>query len=466
MQQTELAVIGVGPAGMAAAVAAAQAGVKVSLMDEAQHPGGQFLKGFSSLRAANHISKSKRRAVRLLDDLKEQIRGASVDLLPGTLVWDIDGRRLSLHGPDGYQVLHAKTIVVASGGREFTLPFPGWTLPGVITLGAAQILVKEHAVLPGKRILLCGSGPLMFAVAHELSQRGAKPIALLQATHLAEWLRMARLVWGNGERLSEGWTYLRSCFRSKTPILFGRTVTQALGNGRLEAVVVSYLDRQGHPIAQNAQTIEVDCLCLGFGFVPNIKLTQLAGCLHHYDATLGGWAPIIDDKMRTTSPWVFAAGEVSGIGGASAAMIEGRIAGLAAAKQLGYLEETELCRSLVDLRRSLRPVKRFTGMLNVLSYPPAALDAIVSDDTIICRCEDITAGQVRAAVEQGVYYLDALKTSTHVGQGSCQGRICGPIIARLMANLSNQSPAEFSPFSPRPPIKPIPLGSLVDAEGR
>jgi NADPH-dependent 2,4-dienoyl-CoA reductase/sulfur reductase-like enzyme len=518
----ELAVVGAGPAGLAAAIAAARAGVQVTLLDEYPRPGGQYLKA-EYPRSTRRVMKSgaphpdtppptfatERRARALLHDLL----ALDVDLRTETLVWGVaecpagngkgEGLRLALHSPRGLDWLEARAVVVATGARELVIPFPGWTLPGVMTLGAAQILAKEHKVPPGRRVLLAGSGPLLLPVANELIWLGAEVIAVLEATHPGEWLRHGPTVWGHWhmwDRLHEGWHYLRSLRRARVPYHFGRTVIQALGSppagrgglgrgGELEAAVIARLDRQGWPIPGSEETVAADTLCLGFGFLPNIELTQLAGCVHEFDPTRGGWVPQVDERLESSRRGLFVAGETAGVGGAEAALVEGRVAGLAAAQRLGYIGEGDLAHELAALAGSLRRLRRFGEMLNTLFIPRPGLDAITTDDTLICRCEEVSAGEVRAAVRRGAIELDALKVWTRVGQGPCQGRTCGPLLARLIASEIGQPvlPARGPPvprrqvqaghphgtgrlakdtgfFHVRPPLKPVPLGDLASAE--
>ena len=463
MLEAETVIIGAGPAGISAALAAAQNGVMVTLVDESPLPGGQYLKGSSS-QARKISTGTERTATRMLADLNRLIKKGDIALFSETGVWGIEGHNLYLYGRKGYQDLSAKKIIVASGAREFVLPFPGWTLPGILTLGAAQILAKQHRILPGQRVLLSGSGPLIFRVAHELIEQGANIIAILQAKPLFDWVRLGTKVWENAERAGEAWRYLRSCLRARIPIQFACAVVQATGDERVEEAVISHLDRHGNPISEKMRKIAIDSLCLGFGFVPNIKLTQLAGCSHNYDQSLGGWAPIVNARMETNIPGVYAIGETNGIGGASAALLEGRIAGLAVAQDFGYISKQSFNEKFERLRRSLHPLVRFSKYLNNISDPPAGLNKVIHEDTVVCRCEDITAGQIYKAVRQGMPHLDALKISTHTGQGPCQGRTCGPILERLVAEKIQQTPADIVSFKTRPPIKPIPFTGLEQTE--
>jgi len=474
MPTTELAVIGAGPAGLAAAIAAARAGVQVTLIDEYPQPGGQYLKGVTQPNGSPPVSSTERQARALLPELAQ----LEVELRLQTLVWGLEGRRLALFSPAGVAWLEAEAIVVATGARELVIPFPGWTLPGVMTLGAAQVLAKGNGVLPGNRILLAGSGPLLLPVANELTHRGAEVVAVLEATRPRQWFSHGAAVWGNWDRLGEGWRYLRGLRRAKIPYRFGRTVVRAEGSsssptgggpGRgheLETVVVARVDGQGNPLSGTEESFEVDTLCLGFGFVPNVELTQLAGCEHHFDPRRGGWVPTVDERLETTISGLFVAGETAGIGGAGAAMLEGRIVGLAAARRLGYVTEAQLTGELAGIAGQWQRLQRFGAMLNTLFAPHPGLNTITTGETIICRCEEVMAGAVRAAVANGAASLDALKSWTRVGQGACQGRTCGPLLARLLRQEASCSAEMAGCFNVRPPLKPVPLGDLASGDSQ
>ncbi|HZD57419.1 MAG TPA: FAD-dependent oxidoreductase [Anaerolineales bacterium] len=457
MAATDLAVIGAGPAGLSAAVTAARAGAQVTVVDECPEPGGQYLRGSPRQSVSRYVSQSARRAQTLL----EEMRFLHVDFRAETLAWALEGTGLALAGPSGSEWLEARAVVIAVGGREVVLPFPGWTLPGVMTLGGAQILAKAHGVLPGKRILLAGSGPLLLAAADELSRHGAQVLAVLEATHPLAWLRHGMAAWGNWDRLREGWAYLISLKKRGIPYQFGRTVSGVSGREQVEAATVVRLNQQGIPLPASEERLAADAVCVGFGFIPNIELTQLAGCEHEYDPLKGGWVPAVDETMETSIPGLFAAGETAGICGAEAAMLEGRVAGLAAALRLGLVRSGSVDRTLADLKRARRRAQRFGAMLNTLFQAGPCLDALTTDDTILCRCEDVAAGQLRAAVRGGIHSLDALKIATRAGQGACQGRTCGLLIARLIAEQTGSSLSTVKGFHVRPPLKPVPLGVLA-----
>lgn len=456
MTATEIVVIGAGPAGMAAATVAARSGARVTLIDEYPRPGGQYLKGVQQVSKAVKVSQSERRARALMD----QLEGMNLELRTNTLVWGIEGHSLALAGPPGLERLDARAIIIAAGARELVLPFPGWTIPGVITLGAAQIMVKAHDTLPGQRVLLAGSGPLLLSAARQLADCGADVLAVIEAVRPLQGLPHIPAIWGNWERLREGWHYLRALQRRKIPFQFGRAVVRAYGNERVKSARVVRLDRDGHPIPGSETEFAVDALCLGFGFIPNIELTQLAGCEHVFDPRKGGWAPIVDESMQTTVAGIFAAGETSGVAGAQAAMMTGHIAGQAAASALGFVHPDILSRSLEDLAAPLRHARRLATVLNTLFSPPEGLSAMAADDTIVCRCEDVSVGKVRSAIKNGALMLDALKNELRVGQGPCQGRTCGPLLARMVAEATGSALSDAGTFRVRPPVKPVSLGVL------
>ncbi|MCX6028057.1 MAG: NAD(P)/FAD-dependent oxidoreductase [Chloroflexi bacterium] len=457
MAATELAVIGAGPAGVAAAVAAADLGVKVTLIDELPGPGGQYLTDHHASAVHPPVANAERRGL----DLLRRLADSPVALRTETVVWSLlADHTLALYRRGEVEQLTAQAVVIATGARELAVPFPGWTLPGVMTVGAAQLLAKR-GVLPGHRVLLAGSGPLLLPAACKLAELGAEVVGILEVTRPPAWLRHAPALWGNWDRLGEGAYYLGQLRRARIRYRFGYTPVRALGRDQLEAAVIARLDAQGCPIPGSEETLPVDTLCVGFGFAPNIELAQLAGCRLQFAPTRGGWTPHLDNQMQTTVPGIFSAGETAGVAGAAAALIEGRIAGLAVACRLGRLAEADLAAEVATLHGKLRPMRRFGAMLNTLFVPPAGLSVLTTDDTPICRCEEVTAGEVRAAVAQGAVTLDALKAWTRVGQGPCQGRTCGPILARLIAGWTGGSSADAGLFHVRPPVKPVPIASLA-----
>lgn len=466
--KTDVAIVGAGPAGLAAATTAASLGLRVVLIDEQAAPGGQYL--VKQPGAPSAISAAERQGRDLLRSLAQpptRDRIGVVEWRSETLVWHAErDLKLWLYCKGAVAApLQAGAIILASGAREQVIPFPGWTLPGVMTVGAAQLLAKRHGLAVGKRVLLAGSGPLLLPAAAKLAELGAQVVGVLEATHPGAWVPYAPTAWGQWGRLSEGWRYLRAMQRAHIPYRFGRAVVAAQGKDRVEAAVIARLNAQGRPLAGQTETIPVDALCISFGFAPNVELAQLAGAALRFEPLRGGWAPEVDATLQTTVPGLYVAGEAAGVAGAAAALLDGHLAALAAANRLGRIGQAALEAEWAAASGRRRRAARFGGMLNTLFAPPSELDAITTDDTLVCRCEEVRAGDARAAIARGAVTLDALKMWSRVGQGPCQGRTCGPILARLIARQTGRTQVEAGCFQVRPPVKPVPLAALVAVLG-
>jgi NADPH-dependent 2,4-dienoyl-CoA reductase/sulfur reductase-like enzyme len=458
-EAVDLAIVGAGPAGLSAAAEAAALGLSTALVDAYPRPGGQY---FKQLPAE---FRAKPAADRHVQQLLVAAEGSEVRLLADTSAWGIfpaedgEGFLLCLYGPpDAPRRLRAARLVLAPGAYDRPVPFPGWTLPGVMTAGAVQVLLKSQRVLPGRRVLLSGTGPLQVALASQLVCAGAQVVAILDANPfpLGGW-RQAHAVWRQWQRLREGWDYVWCLRKAGVPIRWGFTVASAEGTGRLERLSIG-------PVAGGAaEEVAVDLLCLGFGLVPAVQLSAQAGCEHEYRPGAGGWIPRRDEWLQTTLPGLFVAGDGAGIGGKDVALFEGRLAAMAAARQLG-------CRVAADrvetVRRALARQRRFATLLSELFPFPPGLWQLMTDDTVLCRCEEVTVGEVRRAAGEGVTTPNAVKGLTRAGMGRCQGRMCQDAIAHVVARATGRPVEEVGKFTPRPPVLPIPLEGLLSESRR
>jgi NADPH-dependent 2,4-dienoyl-CoA reductase/sulfur reductase-like enzyme len=323
-----------------------------------------------------------------------------------------------------------------------------------MTAGAAQVLVKSQRVLPGQRVLLSGTGPLQLAVASQLISGGAQVVAILDANPFPwnGW-RHVRGVWGQWERLKEGWEYLQTIRRGRAPLRWGQTVLRAEGDGQVERAVVGTLD------GRVTDTLAVDTICLGYGFVPSAQLPAQAGCELSYRRQVGGYIPRRDEWLETSLPGLFVAGDGAGIGGKDVAMGEGRLAAVAAARRLGQ----PVAGSRVEkVRRELRRQRRFSAVLEELFPFPLELWDLMADDTTLCRCEEITLADVRRAVADGATTPTAVKNLTRAGMGRCQGRMCYGAVAQAIARETGQPIETIPALSARPPVIPVPLEGLLE----
>ncbi|GAB4393111.1 MAG: NAD(P)/FAD-dependent oxidoreductase [Kiloniellaceae bacterium] len=458
----DVAVVGAGPAGLAAAEAAARSGAEVICIDQFNQAGGQYHMqppGPESVFQETAQVAQGRAAI-------EVARAAGVRfLLDSELFWASLGEsgagfQLSLcrHGGEA-AVVSARTLVAACGAMERPLPFAGWTLPGVISAGAAQRLMKAGTVEPRLPFegatVLAGSGPFLLAVASTFAKAGQRLDHFVEMQPAAP-LRVACKLARYPERLGEALRLLVDLRRSGAQRHFGAIVTRALGGDRLEAVEVAPLAADGRPDITRARRIEgVGALCVGYGFQPVIDLTTALGAEHAFDPALGGWHCVVEPGTgRTSVVGLFAAGEVTGVGGAQVARASGRVAGLraAAAACRGTVASAETA----SLSRDLLRARRFARDLARLYPPPAFLPLDLPKDETLCRCEDVSLGDIRRAVADGARDMLAVKMWTRAGMGPCQGRICGAAVGAVLRQAGVS--AEQAQYNrSHLPLRPVPV---------
>ena len=413
-RECDVAIVGGGPAGIAAAVAAAEAGARVIVLDEGFGLGGQIWRPSGAV-------KRGRRAARWV----ERFAKSGAAIVPSASVVDmvVDERGISLRAESrGDSVdVEARRVVLATGARELFLPFPGWTLPNVIGVGAAQALLKAGTNFRGKRVAMAGSGPLMLAVAASLAKAGATLVLVAEQAPPARVRRFALTLWRRPRAAAQA-ASLRLAF-VRTRYRTGTWVTRAEGDGVLRAV--TFTD------GRTTTTVECDVLCTGFGLVPNIELARLAGC------AIERGTVVVDAAQRTTVAGVYAAGEPTGIGGVDLSLVEGAIAGASAA-------DSKLDRPLVRQRRQLI---RDALALERAFRPRDELRSLAGADTIVCRCEDVRMGDLDRA-----WSPRQAKLYTRAGMGPCQGRICGAALECVMG---------WQADSVRPPILPARVSTCL-----
>lgn len=458
-REVDLLVIGAGPAGLSAALAArrAGAGAGVLVLDERLQSGGQFYKPLApSHRAATPADRQFADGLAL----EGEARAAGVAIEQDAQVWAaFSPNEIGALVGGQAQVIGCRQLVIAPGAYERPVPFPGWTLPGVMTTGAGQTLARAYRVAPGQRVLIAGNGPLNLQLAAELLAGGAAVVAVLESAPRPS-PRQWRQVWTAArtapDLLRDGWRYLRRLRAHGVPVIWGTAVLAAEGPGRLQAVQTTRLDAQGRAVPGTAQRFEADALCLGYGFIPSTELARMLGCEHRLaDRHLGYPATVTREDGATSLPGVFVAGDGADLGGSRVALARGTLAGAAAARNLG-LQAPEPAEALGRLRQA----ERFQRALwSLYAAPPVRL-AELPDDTLLCRCEEIRFGDVREQIRAGRDTLAALKRNTRLGMGRCQGRYCAVTAARLVGELTGRPPEVEQYFAPRPPAKPVPAGAL------
>lgn len=468
----DLIVVGAGPAGMEAALTAAAAGMAVALVDNQPQPGGQYFRQAPLPLRPPGSENGQAVAGQLLAHLHR----APIRLIAGATVWggfpsDAEtGWQVELLGAGVPPRLRAKSLVLATGAYDYPLPFRGWTLPGVMTAGAAQILVKTQGLRPGKRVLVTGSGPLQFAAAAALTEAGtggaSQVVGVLQAPFsLAKALRGLGQVWGQGKRLGEGLHYAVTLGGARVPVYWGWGVREVRGDGQVEEVEIIRLDRDWKPMVGSERVIAADTLVVGYGLQPNNHLARSLGCRHRFDPVSGAWLPQRDDTLQSSLPGVYIAGDAAEIHGAEAARLEGRLAGTAAAWRAGYLSAPEAERRMGVLRPALDRQQRFGRFLQELFAPTtgqlrAGLD-LAGPETIVCRCEDVTLAEIRQAMAAGAGSPAEIKMMTRCGMGNCQGRMCETTVTHALLSADSDRVPAWEALSIRPPVVPVPICALT-----
>jgi NADPH-dependent 2,4-dienoyl-CoA reductase/sulfur reductase-like enzyme len=365
-----------------------------------------------------------------------------------------DGRRLATDDA-ALGTIVADVVVLATGAHERVVPFPGWDLPGVMTVGGAQALLKGQGVRPGEAVVVAGAGPLLLPVAASLVAVGTRLVAVADAG--------SPLAWASGgpfalppSKLAEGARYLARLARHGVLVRTRTAAIAARGDGRVEEVVLARLGRDWAPIAGSERTVAADALATSHGFAPDVAVAVALGC-----TLTGGIAPavVVDADQATDVAGVLAAGEVCGIAGGDVGAHEGTLAGLAAARLLGADVDR---RTLQRARRRRRRDARFVATLARVLDVPAGAVGWADDTTVVCRCEEVTRGAIDAAIgDRGARDLRSIKLTTRCGMGYCQGRMCAPNVAAILEAATGAPPTDAGALSRRPVLTPVELGRLL-----
>lgn len=461
---TDIAVIGAGPAGLSAALVAARAGARVTVVDEYAKPGGQYFRQPQAhfTRVDERVLGGSFAAGRTL--IAELAAQPNVEMRVGALVWGaFDEGILEIEHENECERLVSRRLVVATGAYERPIPFPGWSLPGVTTAGAAQAMLKAQFVLPGRRVMLSGSGPFQLPVSAQLLKAGANVVEILEAQPASTFFRPFAQPWRHLDKLREAQGYFAVLLARRVPIRFGQAVVEARGDGRLEEVVVARLDAQGRPLEGGRRTVVLDALLVNHGFIPSLQVPRLLGCETRWDEHGLCWVVPCDADQRSSVPTVFVAGEITGVAGHRVAMAEGQVAGLHAAADLGLLQASALAERLRGPVRNRERHQSFADHVKRTFAPRAGLYDAMTPDTVVCRCEEVTAGAISEIASEWGGSLRAIKQCTRAGMGQCQGRICEATVIRIAAQASGASLEAVGRDTARNQIKPVSLEALSRA---
>jgi NADPH-dependent 2,4-dienoyl-CoA reductase/sulfur reductase-like enzyme len=451
MSRHDLAIIGAGPAGMAAALEGATLGLSVLVLDEQDAPGGQVFRAVE--KAAADPALAGEYAAEGAALVRAFRAAEGIDYRPGSTLWhvDADTLRLSVLRGGVSAETEAARLLLATGAQERPVPIPGWTLPGVMGAGAAQILLKTAGAVPEGPVVIAGQGPLCWLIALQLLRAGAGPVTLLETSRGNPLIAALQAggIWAGRRLLTKGLALMRDARARGLRVVRGVRGLRALGERCVEQ---ARWDGGAMPCAT---------LLLHEGVIPSTHITRALGLEHRWDAAQFCWRPALDTWGASSHDGIAVAGDGGGIGGWEAAIMTGRLAALDAAHRLGRIGAAERDGRAQPHRAALRVTLALRPFLDCLYAPAPEVLAPVDDDTIVCRCEEVTAGQVRAAVQLGATGPNQAKAYLRTGMGPCQGRMCGMTVAALIASERGIPIEAGGALRPRAPFKPLTVGALA-----
>jgi len=452
----QLVVIGAGPAGMAVAQTAARHGVEVAVIDEQADAGGQIYRNVdaSPLADIDLLGKDYVFGRQLVQEFKH----APVDFFANTAVWylDADGE-IGVIEDGVHRRIRAQRIVIACGAQERPMPFPGWDKAGVMTAGAGQILMKSAAMVPSEATVLAGSGPLLLLLAWQYLRAGVKIRALIDTTQSASrWPAMRHFpkAIAASDYLFKGLKLVTAIRRAGVPWFRQASNLYAEGDERLRALS---FDCQG-----KSQRIETSLLLLHQGVIPSLQIAAAAGCEASWNDVQQCWQPVVDDWGQSSADKIFVAGDAAGIGGARAAWLGGQLAGLQIACQLGEIEPAQRDQLALSVRNARARHLAIRPFLDAW-YRVADSSLVPQDETLACRCEEVSVGEIRALAAMGCSGPNQAKAFTRCGMGPCQGRFCGTTMEQIFARETALHPQQIGRFNSRPPLTPVTLGQLASS---
>ena len=446
MKTHDLIIIGAGPAGLSAAAQALDLGITPMVIDENADVGGRIYAQSSLMQ--NRFNFKTRRKIRQLfsaDASCEIVRKKKqvIGIFPDNILLTTE--------KDGTARVKYKSLIIATGARELNIPFPGWTLPGVMTSGCAQTMIKSQAIFP-EQAVVAGTGPLQLVLADQILKTGGKVLALVETGSMKSWLKASSSLFGHWGLAGQLTGCLINLAMNRVPIYFDSLVSAAKGENALREIEISSLD------GKMKRVMNTDTLCIGYGFVPSHELSLAAGA--HQAFKNGQWVPVRNDVMQTSVQGVFVAGDSAGINGAIMAEYEGGLSAIGAAKYLGVISDHEAEKRQRPLYEKIRKEKKLREVFDRIMKLPDRVYELADDDTIICRCEDLSLGELRGVVKRSGPDINEFKRLTRAGMGLCQGRTCSTSLRHILAKSTGTAPDKIGVLTPRPPFKPITLGQL------
>lgn len=453
----DVIIIGAGPAGANAALETSAHGLKTLLIDEQRDAGGQVwrVKSKSILKAPKTETSEKG------DALREEIASSIVEVMFETRVWQIEKDDeenwiLGIDSGNGGQTINCKSLIIATGAQERVIPVPGWTLPGVLGLAGATALFKEHMMVPGRRVIVAGNGPLLFFVASEVRKLGGKVSAVVSLNGRFDWFKSLPAMMANPSLIWQGVKWIFDLTKNRVPIYWGFGIKTIEGKDKVDGVTICKVDNDWRIVEGPERYIHGESVCYGHGLMPAIEATRLAGGEHHFDDALGGWVPTVDEFGRTSVKSLYTCGDNTGILGVGAAPLRGRFAAKAVLEDHGVNNVGN-----ADFKQ-LKKARKFGLAATALTIPRVGFESFITGDTEVCRCEGITRNEIEYELKTGAVSPNAVKSGTRCGMGPCGGRYCAESLAIITEHVNKQSREQIGLPTSRPPLRPIAINDLSD----
>ncbi len=455
-KQYDVVIVGAGVAGLKAASVLAKYDLKIAIIDENPSLGGQYLRTLPENfkdRLLKFKTAVKKEGLKLIEGLKN----SNVEIIKNSTVIGVyEGDKILFDKEGRSDLIYYKKLIISTGVREKYFPFLGWDLPGVFSLGAVQVFLKSNGVLPAEEIVLAGTGPFLYAVAYEILKAGGKVKGIYELKKFKDQIVFSKGLLNFPAKLVEAFVYLEEILSNNVPIKYGWGVLKAEGDDSVERVFVGKMGQDGRVIEKSVKSIETELLAIGFGFVPNLEIARSAGINIVYNEALGGWVVETDDKLITSNENIYASGEITGVGGAEKSQIEGELSALVLLDSLNLLDNSGKSKIQKLVKKRKKAIK-YSKYFNTVFSVPLEFYKNIEDNTVICRCENISMKKIKEAIEVGPSDMNFIKTFTRAGMGNCQGRTCGPIIENIIKSLEGKTP---KPATMRKPIKPTLIGNL------
>ncbi len=454
--QVDVLIIGAGPAGLSAAVAARACGLDVMLVDEQQAPGGQYLRNVEN-PITQPLFDPKELQVGL--DLLDKFYKSGTVYCPNTLVWGLEPRKAYCNIDGKQTILTPSSIIIASGAMERPVPFPGWTMPGVMGAGGADILLRSGGTLtedPKAPVVMAGNGPLLLLLACHLLEQGVNIAAWLDTGYWSKRILSVGVMPAalfDLPYMGKGLKMALKIVKGKIPMIVGVDNLQAEGDGALDKVHFT--------VRGQKREITAKMLLRHEGIIPRTHIANSLGIKHRWNTLQRCWHPVTDENGATSIDGIYIAGDGAYVHGGDVSIDKGILAGIASARYLRVISEKEAeFRSHVTLKK-MRRTRRGRAFLDYVFAPNPKIFE-VPDETLVCRCECVTAGEIRKAVSEGYTDVNSIKQFTRCGMGHCQGRMCGPALAEIAAVASGAAPDAVGTLHIRQPFRPITLKEYCD----